>query len=278
MYDLRKVKKLLGVNEEESVAKVDVTPEMAKRLLRNCNKANRRLNKEHWMRLKHDMEISHWYNDVDYIAFNKDGVLVNGQHRLKALSESEIDHIALKFDFDAEQHVSMDTGRTRKWNDQVTIASKFGQKLPSDEWRKVVTMGVKLFDKSGLVMTNTGILEVINRNESSIAAAEADGLFDLGKVNSAATKAALLWAYMSGVDKALLKHFADVLRTGITREQTDIPAVRLRDELLGLRGNGNAVNLRRAALTQQTVANTVAGYVTNRLPSNPQMCYGEVQL
>jgi hypothetical protein len=64
-----------------------VTPEMAKRWL-DANTKNRKPTDGHWLEIAIDMEQCRWKYNGASIKFGKDGVLLDGQHRLMACVES----------------------------------------------------------------------------------------------------------------------------------------------------------------------------------------------
>ena len=283
-----------------------LSPKQAKYLLSHCNKANRRINKSHVETLKRDMESGHWYNDIDYIGFDKNGTLINGQHRLKALSlcdpnlliknmnivdgsykletmtdkqKLDISSIELKFDFDVEQHISMDTGNVRKYSDQITISKKLGHDagLLPNKFKIIITAGLRLNDPK-INLSNTELAYIWDEYKDRIMECESRDLFNVGSKAGSTVKSSILWAYLSGVDIETLSNFSTVLRTGITRKETDIPIIRLRDHLVDLRGNGRNLDVLRAKYTQQCIFNVLQGATTNRLPSNPIMHYQDYPL
>lgn len=67
----------------------DVTPVMARDVLANHNGINRKINESHWRALMRNMENKTWRFNGDTIRFNKDGDLIDGQHRLTALSKCD---------------------------------------------------------------------------------------------------------------------------------------------------------------------------------------------
>lgn len=268
---LEEIKNYLGVNEDQ--VKLTLTPKQAKYLLSHCNKKNRRMSMQHVETLKRDMESGNWFSDTDHIGFDRDGCLVNGQHRLKALATSNVDAVQLKFDFDAEQHVSMDTGRNRGYAAQVAISKKNGFDIMPSNFRTIVSAGLRLNDPK-IKLSNSELMDIWQQYKTQLKTCEENGLFDLGPKGGATVKSSFLWAYLSGVDLELLKHIAKVLKTGITQDEYDIPVIRLRDELFDLRGSGKAMDEKRAAYTQQMIYNVVEVHSkSNRLPSNPVMHY-----
>lgn len=271
---LSEVKSYLGVGDGEVAAKIFITPSQAKYILSHANKANRRIKSSHVETLKRDMESGHWYNDIDYIGFNSKGMLINGQHRLKALSEANVEGIYLKFDFDVEQHISMDTGNIRKYSDQVTISKKLGMEILPNKFRTIILAGLRLNDKN-IDLSNTELAAIGDYYGNDLMICEEKGLFNLGSkiTGSSVVKSSIFWAYLSGVEMSILANFAEVLRTGIAHSDKDIPIIRLRDELIDLKGSGKNLNIKRAQYTQQCIYNVLQGSTSNRLPSNPIMHY-----
>ena len=272
LMSLNSIKSYLDLEENTQTAKLAITPKQAKFLLKSCNKLNRRLNRQHVDKLKRDMENNNWYNDIDYIGFNSKGLLANGQHRLKALSEANVESVTLKFDFDVEQHISMDTGNTRKYSDQVTISKKSGTEILPTKYKYIITAGLKL-NNPKMVLSNTELNNIWNEYYKELQICDEHNLFNVGNKAGTTVKSSLFWAYLSGVDINILAHIAKVLRTGITEAETDIPVIRLRDALVDLRGNAKILDVKRAEYTQQCIYNVLQGSTSNRLPANPIMHY-----
>ena len=70
-----------------SIEVKEITPELAKDILENHNNLNRNRNKEHVKSLLNNMKQGTWRFNGDTIRFDKDGQLIDGQHRLAALVE-----------------------------------------------------------------------------------------------------------------------------------------------------------------------------------------------
>lgn len=273
LTNLNKIKDYLGVDRKSDYAKLLVTPDQAKFILTNCNRVNRKIKNQHVETLRRDMENGNWYPDIDYIGFNSKGMLINGQHRLKALSEAMLKSILLKFDFDVEQHISMDTGSTRTYSDQIAIFRKLDMDLLPNKYKSIIVTGVKLTNRS-INLSNTELSRIWEVYHGDFEECDQNGLFNLGdKSGTTAVKASLFWAFLSGVSIDVLSHIAKVLRTGITESQNDIPVIRLRDALVDLRGSGKDLDIKRAQYTQQCIFNVLQGSTSNRLPNNPIMHY-----
>ena len=273
--ELNEVKEILKVDQNTNSCSINVSPDQASIILKRCNKNNRRINKSYVDTLKRDMENGHWYNDTSYIGFDKNGKLVNGQHRLKALSEANVEYLTLKVDFNCEQHISMDTGITRSYASTVSIAKKEGIEILPAKYKTIITSSLKLTDireggdSKSLKLSNSELEFYWNKYKDILKTCDENKLFDLGKINSSYVKASLFCACKSGVNIELLNHFSEVLRTGITKNDYDIPIIRLRDELIDMKGtSGNAIELRRAQYTQYAIyAIDELKSTSNRLPA-----------
>lgn len=276
-FNLNEVKKFLEVAEDQNFARVSLTPQKAKRLLAKCNKMNRRLETKYVERLRRDMESGNWYNDTDHIGFDSRGSLVNGQHRLKALSKANVDSVSFNFDFGVEQHLSMDSGKKRSNTDQNIIFKKMGMEdsIMPNSFKSIFTAGYKI-SYPNITLTNSELYEFWAKVSEQFKICDSRGVFNLGtRANSVTVKSSLFWAYLNGVDIDILSNIANVLNTGITKQDTDIPVIRLRDHLIDLKGTGKDVSLKRAKYTQHCIYSVVNGSTSNRLPSNPQLIYQE---
>lgn len=69
-----------------SLSNVMVTPEMAADILRNHNHRNRVLSERHVGNLLGEMRAGRWRYTAEAIRFDRDGELIDGQHRMAALA------------------------------------------------------------------------------------------------------------------------------------------------------------------------------------------------
>lgn len=266
---LNEVMSYLKVPEGADFAKIHVTPKQARSLMKRCNRINRGMNRQYIDTLRRDMENNHWYNDVDCIGFNKDGAIVNGQHRLKALSEANVESVELNFAFGVEQHIAMDIGRNRSNADQAKIFDKMGMSdnIVPNLFKTIIQQGLKL-NGSKIRLSNSELLDLWTMYRDRFNTCVENEVFDLGtKASAAVVKSSLFWAYLSGVNIQTITQIAKVLRTGINETAADFPVIRLRDMLSDLRGNGFVIDEKRAKYTQQTIFNVTKGSTSSRLPT-----------
>lgn len=103
---------------------VMVTPDMARRWLAS-NTHNRKVRQQTVARYRTDMEAGLWAMAADPIRFDRNGVLLDGQHRLIALSELP-DVVSIPFlvvrGLPPESQGVMDQGSKRTPGDQLALA------------------------------------------------------------------------------------------------------------------------------------------------------------
>ena len=68
------------------------------------------------------MKSGHWYLSTDAIAFTEQGELVNGQHRLRAIVDSQTDQAFIVIrNFVRDDVKCLDLGRKRMMHERITI-------------------------------------------------------------------------------------------------------------------------------------------------------------
>lgn len=108
--------------DKTEVLEVDVTPEMALEWL-TANKNNRTVSKKHVAMLAGMMARNEYHFVGDPVRFDTEGHLLDGQHRLHAIIESEtVQHMIVIVGLPAESQVFMDAGRRRSPGDQLQVA------------------------------------------------------------------------------------------------------------------------------------------------------------
>lgn len=111
----------IPVNEAFTI-KMELTPEMAKEWLKK-NKLNRPLNRRNVAFLIHEIKNDRWQYNGESIQFDKNGNLINGQHRCEAVVGSQKSIITnVTIGLDNEVFHTIDTGKTRSAQDVLAIA------------------------------------------------------------------------------------------------------------------------------------------------------------
>lgn len=105
-----------------NVQKVIMTPEWAKQLLEKNNQ-NRAPKVALIIKLRGDIRRGKWHLTHQPIAVDKDGCLIDGQHRLIAISQEGISvPLMLATDCDNESMIAVDTGNSRTVGDVLKIS------------------------------------------------------------------------------------------------------------------------------------------------------------
>jgi len=101
-----------------------VTPELAREWL-EANTGNRVIRPRHVIRLADAMKRGMWKTTHQGIAFDVNGRLVDGQHRLMAISQSGVSvEMAVSFDVPADTFGALDQGERRDLSDILGIGAK----------------------------------------------------------------------------------------------------------------------------------------------------------
>ena len=83
---------------------VEITPEMAREMLEHNMKNNRRVSKETVMRYARIMKAGGWNLTHQGIAFDTNGELIDGQHRLNAIVQANVPvKMLVTYDVEHEQ-------------------------------------------------------------------------------------------------------------------------------------------------------------------------------
>lgn len=103
---------------------MQITPEKAKELLTRNYDRNRKPRRARIDRYRREMEAGRWYLSHQGIAFDVQWRLIDGQHRLIALSESNVPYVEmLVFHYqDATPMTAIDTGGSRSSRDLLVLS------------------------------------------------------------------------------------------------------------------------------------------------------------
>ena len=133
-------KKIQGIIPEHNILdtdvvlkKVQITPELAKRWLERNIDNNRRLSGRNIEKMIVDFENGNWNpENGETIKFDPDGVLIDGQHRLKAIqlhNKPVISHVLLNAS--KRSFTTIDGGKKRSAADILTIAGfTYAREIP----------------------------------------------------------------------------------------------------------------------------------------------------
>jgi hypothetical protein len=244
---------------------MDVTPEMAFKWL-EANTRNRPLSQAHIQRLACDMRNDRWLLTHQGIAFDIYGLLLDGQHRLWAVIEADKPvTMRVFFDEPCESRKVLDTGERRSNLDVLAISSDIG--IVTN--RHLATLRAMLAGLSSpsLRLTPGEEGEHFRRHRNAIAFSIAyAGAGGIRGVLSSQVRAVIARAYYTA-DEHQLAYFCDVLRSGISTDESDYTILALRNLLIDLRRSGNREAARRLryAKTEWALDAFLRGQVPKRL-------------
>jgi hypothetical protein len=208
---------------------MEVTPLQASRWL-DSNTCNRPLNHKHVERLAEDMRAGRWRLTHQGIAFDCEGLLLDGQHRLWAIVEADVPvKMRVFFNEPTESRLVLDCGKRRSNLDILMLGGEAGDVTN----RHLATLRALLAGQSARATTLTPGAEaekLSQHREAIYFAVEHLERGSLPGLCTAQVRAVVARAYYS-VDHSQLRHFCNVLKSGIPAGDRDHVILALRDFL-----------------------------------------------
>lgn len=228
------------INDSETGIKSwieEIDADKAKELLNNAKTEvrNRRLSNVYVNRYKDMILSNQWYMNGETISLDKDGFLINGQHRLTAIIE------AAKVNPDIKVKIMMVSGVEREA--MATIDSGNGRSVAqSAKISGVDATPTKLAisrycflqpSESRRDLRRLNRLTLINNYvEHKEAIDFAARAFGHGSFLFAVYRAIIARAYLCGADKEKLLRFMEVVDTGMSQSEVETTPIILRNLIL----------------------------------------------
>jgi len=206
-----------------------ITPEQAKEWLDKKNTRNRILSMDRAAMYAADMINGDWQKTHQGIAFYDDGVLADGQTRLKAIVIAN-KPITMMVSFGLEQHaaIGIDAHRMRTTANQIEIhggATWLGKNEIS-----TARLMLQIAGKPNNISA-TQLVEYCNSKKPIIEFSTNNMRTNSRHLATASIKAAIASAVpFEPADR--LKEFCKVLTSGVMKTDNDIAAIRLRERFL----------------------------------------------
>jgi len=217
---------------------LEVTPELASVWMVK-NTFNRNLSRQTVRKYASDMERGEWKLNHQGIAFDEDGVLVDGQHRLAAVRESGMS-VRMMVTWGADR-TGIDELRVRSTQDVIKFGGMSTWIAPKDI--QTAKQMIVLFSEGNkkLVVSTTEIVEFAEKNKDAIRFSGENFLSNKRAISTALVRASVAVAYYH-VDHELLSRFVDVLYSGVVQDPCESAVIRLREQLIqyGLGGGAQA--------------------------------------
>jgi hypothetical protein len=230
---------------------MEIGPDLAARWL-DGNTHNRPLRQSVVDRFARDMQAGRWQLTHQGIAFDIDGVLIDGQHRLWAIVLSAVTvRMRVFFNEPLESMKTVDTGLTRSNFDVLHLTGDAGQvSVGHLATLRAMLAGDRLnFPK----MTVGEEADLLARHAGAVNfAMEYLGTCRYKGIATATVRGIVARACYS-FDHAKLIHFCDVLKTGRSPDEEDASVLLLWQFLAGSTGKAQAVRRMRYAKTERAL-------------------------
>lgn len=245
---------------------IEVTPQLAAKWLEG-NTHNRPLRQTSVDRYAADMKAGRWLLTHQGIAFDQNGVLLDGQHRLWAIVEANVTiKFRVFFNEPSESRWATDTGNPRHNIDVLSMVGESGDVTTHD----LATMRAVYAGLSARSVRRSPREEAekYDRYREAIDFA-VENLGRSGRCRGLATayvRAVVARAYYYA-DRPRLAHFCAVLRGGIPADKTDHVVLALRDFLMRSEnaGSGKSIEHLRYSKTQWALRQFLDGRVPKKL-------------
>lgn len=215
----------------------EFTPAECQRILENYNTHNRRIVQTRVDALAREMKEGNWHVNGATIAFNGDGGLLDGQHRLAACVKAGVPFTSYVVrGIDTEAQATMDLGGKRTLVDILHIDG-----VKSAATAAAITVGLlrlKHMDLTRERMPISRSLPFYHKHSERIDAAAA--VIARGGVNCVAPGSALGVCVFAFPEEG--EQYAKVFKTGVPFYEKGDPALALREAILKAKGGRRPIS------------------------------------
>jgi len=217
---------------------LEVTPELANAWMQK-NTFNRKLSRHTVRKYASDMERGEWKLNHQGIAFDDEGILVDGQHRLAAVRESG-KTVRMMVTWGADR-TGIDELRVRSTQDVIKFGGMSTWITPKDIQTAKQMNALFSNRNQKIVISTTEIVEFAEKNKAAIRFSAEHFLTNKKAVSTALVRASVAVAYYH-VSHECLSRFVDILYTGVVQDPMESAVIRLREHLIqyGLGGGAQA--------------------------------------
>lgn len=272
------LKTLLGMSQDQRVGLAMINRDMADQILEETNSHNRKISMTQVAKIRGQLERGEFFLSTDCLGFDDNGVLMNGQHRLSALSSLSEEYADKTYPFGVmfgvRQELDQDTGRKRSLKDNAMLSEKYDIRLK--EGSRVASLQVvqilcKFIRGEGWSTRKGGYTQQQYANITNFFADKLVECSDMGmfrKVKGVppASYAAFFCAYLCGVDP---KHMLKILDVIEKHEFTDEPVIYAFKERISQEVGGDlSAQKTRYCMTQYCIHALEEGITTKRMMCN----------
>lgn len=227
------------------VACIFITPAQAAYILESLNTHNRRLGPS-WLKIKQAVLRGAWYINGECVAFDCNGVLINGQHRLKAIVESgQPVPVMVFFGVDPEAFTTYDQGKKRNAGDILSIEKREHSSLLAGAlaWQMRYENG-EFEATCATPIPNDQVLEILNNHPDIVGSAKR--VVSKWKTKRLPPSLLVFLHYQFQlIDAPLAETFFDTIveGLGLVRESHEFLLIRRLDDLIGRRSTVDQVEI-----------------------------------
>lgn len=229
---------------KQPVAKFEIiTPDDARDYLAK-NRSNRSVDHRRVAQYCREMSLNRWIINGDAVRFDINNQLIDGQHRLEAITKNNTPQECLIVrNLPEEAFYTIDTGKNRSGSDILSIKGLMYTARTATAARYIYTndnpnLSRNLFDTRGRRITNTDIINIVD-NYSGLPDAVAEsarGYPKLSKLIGGGALSALFFILKSKSYPLLVEYFLG-LETGANLDMNSV-TYQVREKLLSLVGAG----------------------------------------
>lgn len=207
-----------------------ITPKIAQDYL-SKNTQNRRIRDNFVNDLIKKINNNQWQPfTLDAIGFYEDGTLANGQHRLTAISKSNVRGVWAKVERNIPKSaaIAIDTGRNRSAADNIKILT--GKDFYTSKISNMIALSAAGSNNRSLTPEQHYLIAQKFEDEITYIKNLFNGCPRY--VASTSNMAAVFMAMMAGVDKNKLQEFVSLLNSPIAKTDNELYVVNFRSKLI----------------------------------------------
>lgn len=209
---------------------MEITPAIAKEWLKK-NSANRSIKESKVAQYARDIVAGNWRLTHQGIAFYDDGVLADGQHRLKAIiMAGKPTMMMVTMNMPREAIEVLDGGIPRAAHDVTRL-------MGHGDWLNLSSIAtaralISKFQNSKKVVSLNELLSFCKKHEAALKFSASITSSKKRGFSSAIIAASYVCAFLDGEQPEKLRRFAEIMYSGEISGQHENAAIRLREYLL----------------------------------------------
>jgi hypothetical protein len=265
------MKEVIGAVAKMHTIVMEIGPDQAMQML-EFNTRNRPLDQKHVDSLATEMKAGRWKLTHEAIAFDVNGVLQDGQHRLWAIALSGCTvpmNVTVNTPVDCIEYVG--GGKVRRASERMSLSGHFEGGVNKDQLATLRAMVRGLGADRRLPFCRE--MDLLARHKTAVDFAVGSLWTNRVKgVGSSTTRAVVARAWYS-VDLDELRRFCEVLRSGMAADPVEGNIILLRDYLSRLDRSNTLANLREQ---YGRVERALQAYLCGKILSVLRPCQTEI--